>query len=116
MINYDFICTVCKHTYQDLIKSEDRFNRFDCPVCKAKDSAVRTFITAPQVRTPKTSASFIDRTSAGGGRPDTDGGFTDLKKAADIDLKLLTLNPKSEEYKQLEKEKNIRLNPGKKDK
>ncbi len=53
-------CAECTHTYEDLIDDKERDNTFKCPEC-GQESVKRTF-GVPNVRTSKTSATFLDGT------------------------------------------------------
>jgi hypothetical protein len=55
-VSIDILCTICQHKWDDLVTREEMDNQFTCPECTGL--GLRT-ISAPEVRTPNNSESYI---------------------------------------------------------
>ncbi len=116
MPNYDFLCQNkdCQHTDIFLLTYDNRDNIIECEKCGGEMSRAYLHI---QVRTPKTSQSFLSKTSAGGGRSGKEEKIMEeLKLAAKADEEALKHRPGSPEYEGLKNEAYERkhFKPGRK--
>ena len=105
-INYDYMCQNCGGIEVHFVKYDDRDKEQPCESCDGV--AVRGYYTAPQVRTPKTSRTFLD-----GGRND---GYKEEGVAAKLDAEAMNHRRDSEKYNELKAEAKTRRllndNPG----
>ena len=102
MPNYEYRCTKCLYETEQFRSLDDRNKVTKCPNCD-NITLDRAYITPVQVRTEKLSRTFIDGTTAGGGRPESDK-FEDFKKIAELENKKMNVSHKSEEYREINKE------------
>lgn len=105
--NYEYLCEKCGEVTIHFIKYDNRDDPQTCDACGAQ--ANRAWVTAPQIRTPKTSRTFVD----GIKRP----GMEDGKKIADLQVEQLKHRPNSKRYHEIKSEimarKQIRKDTGK---
>lgn len=92
--NYDYLCAECNHITIHYVSFENR----DTPqVCEACDGlGNRVYATPPQVRTAKTSRTFVDGTR--------NDGYAEEIKAAALDSEAMNHRPESSKYKELKAE------------
>lgn len=105
MPNYDYSCEDCGSIFVEFVKYEDR----DTPqTCACGGKGTRGYYSFPEVRTAKTSRTFLD-----GHRND---GYKEEIKAAELDAKAMNYRHGSDEYKALKAEAKTRrlLNNNKK--
>ena len=104
--NYDYRCQACAEISVQFAKYDDRKLPQECPNCGGE--AIMGYHTAPQVRTPKTSRTFLD-----GGRND---GYKEEGVAAKLDAEAMNHRRDSEKYNELKAEAKTRRllndNPG----
>ena len=91
---YDYLCNECGLAIDAFVKYEDRDIPQSCPKCGGQ--AHRAWLTAPQVRTAKTSRTFLD-----GHRND---GYKEEIKASQLDAEAMNHDPASSKYKELKAE------------
>lgn len=101
MPTYDIKCEDCEETWIANLRYDERDMHQLCEECKKMTG--RRFYGNVVIRSAKLSKTFIDKTSAGGGRPDSDG-FDGLKKAAELEVKNVNIRKDTEEYRQNKKE------------
>ncbi len=94
---YEYLCE-CGNIIEEFVKYEDRDIAQTCTECGGK--AERAWLTAPQVRTAKTSRTFLD-----GHRND---GYSEEIKAAKLDAEAMNHAPGSDKYKELKAEAKTR--------
>lgn len=99
-VSYEFKCRDCKRVETILVDKEDRNNPLQCKHCKTGE--MHRIFSVPNIRTPKTSVSFLDPTTAGGGRPDK--GWADLKRAAELRVEQTKHKPGSVRHSELGRE------------
>jgi len=99
MPTYDVVCTKCGNVQIMMLKYFDRDTEQVCEGCGSK--ACRAFRFPPNVRTSKTSVSFVGNY----GRSIKEKGImADLKKSAELEAKALDFSPDSKEYKEMKRE------------
>ena len=101
---YEYICQRCDHVEAVFTKYELRDAPQTCEQCGA--DVKRGYHTPPNVRTPKTSVSFVDSHGKGLRQKAL---MADIKKAAELDEKALDFHPNSTEYKDMKRESKERM-------
>lgn len=104
---YDYRCSACSHIFDTFTQYEDRDLLQPCPLCSADSK--RGYYTPPQVRTAKTSRTFLD-----GQRKDVE----EFKKIASLQEEQLNHRPDSLRYHEIKSEimarKSLKPDSGKK--